>query len=43
MRKKPAAERTDEDRGFLETYGGEGDFTDLETAAPLVEYVRSLL
>lgn len=40
--KKPAHERMEEDRFFLETYGGEVDFTDQETIRPIVEYVKAI-
>jgi menaquinone-dependent protoporphyrinogen IX oxidase len=38
---KPDTEQTDEDRAFIETYGGKVDFIDRSTIAPLVEFVRS--
>jgi menaquinone-dependent protoporphyrinogen IX oxidase len=38
---KPDAEQTDEDRAFIEIYGGKVDFADRSTIAPLVEFVRS--
>ena len=40
--KKPPDERTGDDRGVLETYGGKVDFTDKSTITPLVEYVHTL-
>lgn len=40
--KKPENERTVQDEGILATYGKQPDFTDLETARPLVEAVRAL-
>lgn len=40
--KKPEAERTEQEQGLLATFGGTPDFTDPETARPLVEYVRAL-
>jgi hypothetical protein len=43
MRTKSSKNRTEEERAFLETYGGRVDFTDFETAAPLIEYVKSLV
>ncbi len=36
------AEITEEDKYFLETYGGKVYFTDRETINPLVDYVRTL-
>jgi hypothetical protein len=38
--KKPEAERTVEDKLFLETYGKKVDFMDRITIAPLVDFVR---
>jgi len=40
--KKPAAQRTSEDQGILETYGKKADFADEAATGPLVEYVRGL-
>ena len=40
--RKPEAELTEEDRAFLETYGGKVDFTDRGSIAPLVEYVGAM-
>jgi menaquinone-dependent protoporphyrinogen IX oxidase len=41
--KKTEAERTDEDKLFLETYGKEIDFIDRGSIAPLVEFVRGIV
>lgn len=43
IRSKPPQSRTEEDKAFLESYGAKVDFTDFATAAPLIEYVQSLL
>jgi len=40
--KKEGAEVSDEDKVFLETYGGKVDFTDKATITPLIDYVRAL-
>jgi menaquinone-dependent protoporphyrinogen IX oxidase len=42
VEKKTDAERTGDDKIFLETYGGKVDFTDRSAIAPLVEYVSSI-
>lgn len=39
--KKPEAERTQEERDLLATYGGQADYTDRESIRPLVDYVRA--
>lgn len=39
---KGESELSSEDKELLETYGKEVDFTDLESALPLVEYTRTL-
>jgi menaquinone-dependent protoporphyrinogen IX oxidase len=41
--KKSEAERTDEDRLFLETYSKAIDFTDRDSITPLVEFVRGII
>jgi hypothetical protein len=41
--KKPEAERTGEDRLFLETYGKAVDFMDRGSIAPLVSYVNGII
>ncbi|AEC01791.1 flavodoxin domain-containing protein [Parasphaerochaeta coccoides] len=41
--KKPEAERTSEDRLFLETYGKAIDFMDRDSIAPLVSYVNGII
>jgi menaquinone-dependent protoporphyrinogen IX oxidase len=41
--KKSEAERTDEDKLFLETYGKAIDFTDRDSIAQLVEFVRGIV
>ncbi|MCL1981945.1 MAG: flavodoxin domain-containing protein [Clostridiales bacterium] len=41
--KTPLAERTDDGRQLLETYGGRVDFVNREAINPLVDYVRSLI
>ena len=40
--KKSPAERTSDDKGILETYGGKIDFTDKSTISPLIDYVQAL-
>jgi menaquinone-dependent protoporphyrinogen IX oxidase len=40
--KKSRAEISDEDKVFLETYGGKADFTSRSTTKPLVDYIRAL-
>ena len=40
--RKPEADRTEDDRIFLETYGGQIDFSDKDTISPLVEFVNNL-
>lgn len=42
MDKKPPHERSEEDRAFIETYGGKVDFTDRSAIAPIIRYVREL-
>jgi len=40
--KKSGAEISNEDKVFLETYGGKVDFMDMATIKPLVDYVRTI-
>jgi len=40
--KKKQAELSDEDKVFLDTYGGKLDFTNQPAIKPLVDYVRAL-
>ena len=40
--KKKEEERTDDDRAIIDSFGGKLDFTDVESAMPLIEYVWSL-
>ncbi len=42
VEKIPLANRTNDDRELLETYGGTFDFTDRATIKPLVDYVGAL-
>lgn len=39
LSKKDASELTEEDNGFLETYGKSVDFSDKNTIAPIIDYV----
>ena len=41
MDKKTPDKRTDEDRAFLETYGGHVDFTERSAIKPLIDYIRT--
>lgn len=40
--KKGESELTDEDKGFLETYGKKVDFINKDSITPLIDYVNSL-
>ena len=40
--KKSGAEASEEDKVFLESYGGKIDFTNRETIKPLIDYVRAI-
>jgi len=40
--KKPAQERTEENKYFLETYGDKIDFTSKKTIVPITTYVQTL-
>ena len=40
--KKKEEEKTDDDRAIIDSFGGKLDFTDVESAMPLIEYVWSL-
>lgn len=40
INKKDESELTDEDKGLLETYGKKVDFTNKDSIAPLIEYVK---
>ena len=42
LSKKKEEELTDEDRNILNNYGKVVDFTNMEAATPLIEYVKSL-
>lgn len=39
--RKPENERTDEERGFLETYGQKVDFTDKKMLEPIIQYCNN--
>jgi len=42
LSKKKPEELTDDDRAILDSFGSEVDYTDLNSAAPLISYVKGL-